>query len=176
MNKQNLFPRCHNSLQRPHRTCPLCLSIWNIYTGSLYLVQLHVATHSLYMPQRVIKDLLYQLQLCWSVFLASTCIEIHVYSAIVYSLKKLRYKPFVPDLVSESPPMHLEVAGYGSLVKWQTIGLEILPRSHPSSSSSEGCAAANQMEQNKVQSTVTSPPMHTFTPVVFETSIVCGPR
>ena len=69
---------------------------------------------------------------------------------------------------------------HGSLVKWQTIGLgcnlcRTFAPSHLSSSASEVCAAANQAEQNKIKkySYLTS---HSFTPVAFETSGVCGPR
>ncbi|KAL5457752.1 hypothetical protein EMCRGX_G035042 [Ephydatia muelleri] len=45
-------------------------------------------------------------------------------------------------------------------------------------SASEVCAAANQAEQTKIKkySYITSHAYHSFTPVAFETTGVCGPR
>ena len=50
--------------------------------------------------------------------------------------------------------------------------------SHLSIAASEVCAAANQAEQTKIKkySYRTSHAYHSFTPVAFETSGVCGPR
>ena len=50
--------------------------------------------------------------------------------------------------------------------------------SHLSMTASEVCAAANQAEQTKIKkySYITSHAYHSFTPVAFETTGVCGPR
>ena len=50
--------------------------------------------------------------------------------------------------------------------------------SHLSIAASEVCVAANQAEQTKIKkySYLTSHAYHSFTPVAFETSGVCGPR
>ena len=61
---------------------------------------------------------------------------------------------------------------------WDATCVDTFAPPHLSSSSSEVCAAANQAEQNKIKkcSYLTSHAYHSFTPVAFETTGVCGPR
>ena len=57
--------------------------------------------------------------------------------------------------------------------------MDTLSTSLLSSSASEVCVAANQVEQTKIKkySYLTSHAYHSFTPVVaFKTTVVCGPH
>ena len=66
----------------------------------------------------------------------------------------------------------------GRLLVWDATCVDICAPSHLSSSASEVCAAANQAEQTKIKkySYLTSHAYHSFTPVAFKTTGVCGPR
>ena len=63
------------------------------------------------------------------------------------------------------------------ILVWDATCVDTFAPPHLSSSSSEVCAAANQAEQNKIKkcSYLTSHAYHSFTPVAFETTGVCGP-
>ena len=68
----------------------------------------------------------------------------------------------------------------GRLLVWDATCVDTFSPSHLSMTASEVCAAANQAEQTKIKkySYITSHGYmyHSFTPVAFETSGVCGPR
>eukprot|EP00731_Ephydatia_muelleri_P014469 Em0008g189a len=66
----------------------------------------------------------------------------------------------------------------GRLLVWDATCVDTFAPSHLSMTASEVCAAANQAEQTKIKkySYITSHAYHSFTPVAFETTGVCGPR
>ena len=66
----------------------------------------------------------------------------------------------------------------GRLLVWDATCIDTFATSHLFITASEVCAAANQAEQTKIKkySYITSHAYHSFTPVAFETSGVCGPR
>eukprot|EP00731_Ephydatia_muelleri_P014529 Em0008g249a len=66
----------------------------------------------------------------------------------------------------------------GRLLVWDATCVATFATSHLSIAASQVCAAANQAEQTKIKkySYITSHVYQSFTPVVFETSGVCGPR
>eukprot|EP00731_Ephydatia_muelleri_P017117 Em0010g215a len=65
---------------------------------------------------------------------------------------------------------------------WALLSANVPSRLKPTgldrADASEVCAAANQAEQTKIKkySYITSHAYHSFTPVAFETTGVCGPR
>ena len=61
----------------------------------------------------------------------------------------------------------------GRLLVWDATCVDTFAPSHLSMTASEVCAAANQAEQTKIK--ITSHAYHSFTPVAFETTGVCGP-
>ena len=64
------------------------------------------------------------------------------------------------------------------LLVWDAICVDTFAASHLSMTASELCATANQAEQTKIKKDnyLTSHAYHSFTPVAFETTGVCGPR
>ena len=66
----------------------------------------------------------------------------------------------------------------GRLLVWDATCVDTFAPSQLSMTASEVCAAANQAEQTKIKkySYITSHAYHSFTPVAFETTGVCGPR
>ena len=66
----------------------------------------------------------------------------------------------------------------GRLLVWDATCVDTFAPSHLSMTASGVCAAANQAEQAKIKkySYITSHAYHSFTPVAFETTGVCGPR
>ena len=66
----------------------------------------------------------------------------------------------------------------GRLLVWDATCVDTFAPSHLSITASEVRAAANQAEQTKIKkySYITSHAYHSFTPVAFETTGVCGPR
>ena len=96
-------------------------------------------------------------------------------------------------LSSANAPLRLEPTGLDRADGKRPDGITTIPwfngrilvwdascadTSHLSITASEVCAAANQAEQTKIKkySYLTSRAYHSFTPVAFETTGVCGPR
>ena len=115
----------------------------------------------------------------------------YYYFVIKLKINDILHRP----LSSANVPSRLEPTGLDradgkrpdgiTMVPWSNVALvwdatcvDTFATSHLSITAFEVCAAANQAEQTKIKkySYITSHAYHSFTPVAFETSGVCGPR